>query len=375
MRLTNYRTLAACLLVGILLLVSWLKPLDEVTDDYLSDSIKTGVIIYGISRAINAAVSVIQSAEVSVAIASFAPGQALDPLNDLVERFSEVMTVSLTSLALQKVLAEIAGKQVFNTLLTLAAFAFVISILLTRYQAHATYRILAFRLFAAIVVVRFFIPVMVLANSAVDRLFVDPEVQLETQHLKGIQKAVDSISMAGFDTERGELKQRLAALQRRKADLVGEVQQLKENIATLESSKPARSWWLPEFVTKDPARKKINREIKMLRTMLDGRRGAIEKIDAQKRAIEEKLECLDKKAHGESCSWFEKLKGTGNIIRLPEIDFDQTLNSVIKLMALVVLRSIALPLAFWFLLYRAIKVIWRWGKWLKGATAVAVGGA
>lgn len=358
MKSIDRRTLVTLVLMGAVVLVSWLKPIDEVTQNYLAESIKTGVIIYGVARAINAAVSVAQSAEVGVGV-SVSPGEALDPLNDLVEHFSEVMTVALVSLVFQKVLAEAAGHWLFNGLVTLAASVFLASVFLGRHRA------LAFRLFAIIAVVRLFIPVMVFANGAVDRYFVDPEVQRETQHIKGVQKTVDSITMAGLNGEREELEQVLAKLEGRKSELGREIQQLEQRVEQLESGKSDRAWWLPEAVTRNPQRRKTNEEIEALQTTLETRREAVAENEAEKRVIEEKLECVDKKARGQSCSWLDKLKDTGDFFSFPDIDFDRTLSSMITLMALMVLRAIVLPLAFWFVLYRVVKAIWRWGTSLQ----------
>lgn len=358
MKSLDRRTLVTLVLVGAVVLVSWLKPIDEVTQSYLAESIKTGVIIYGVARAINAAVSVAQSAEVGVGV-SVSPGEALDPLNDLVEHFSEVMTVALVSLVFQKVLAEAAGHWLFNGLVTLAACVFLVSVFLGRHRA------LAFRLFAIIAVVRLFVPVMVFANGAVDRYFVDPEVQRETQHISGVQKTVDSITIAGLNGEREELEQLLAELEQRMSDIGREIQQLEQDIATLEASKADRPWWLPEGITRNPERRKTNEEIEALQNLLEAQRKELAQNEAQKRVIEEKLECVAKKVRGQSCSWLDKLKDTGDFFSFPDIDFDQTLNSMITLMALMVLRAIVLPLAFWFVLYRVVKAIWRWGTSLQ----------
>ena len=66
------------------------------------------MIAFGLARALNGAISVIQGTELELHPAgvgvSFAPGQLIDPINDLVERFSWLMLASSTSLGVQKIL-------------------------------------------------------------------------------------------------------------------------------------------------------------------------------------------------------------------------------------------------------------------------------
>ena len=164
------KQLATILIVALAVALSWLRPIDDFTEDYLSDSIKTAAIIFGIARAINAAISVTQSAEVSVGVASVSPGEVLDPINDLIERFSEVMTVSLTSLVFQRILLGIASHWLFNALVTLAALAVVGTFVVKRHQN------LALRTFAILVIVRLFLSCVILANGTVDRIFLESQV-------------------------------------------------------------------------------------------------------------------------------------------------------------------------------------------------------
>ena len=67
---------------------------------------------FAIARTLDGVISVAQGTEVAVEPGgvgvNFALGQALDPINDLVERFSAAMLVATSSLALQNVLLRIS---------------------------------------------------------------------------------------------------------------------------------------------------------------------------------------------------------------------------------------------------------------------------
>jgi hypothetical protein len=64
--------------------------------------------------AIDAAVSLLQSAEIDVIFASVQLGELLDPINDAIERLSSVMLRAVGSLFLQRIVLEIASSPVFK---------------------------------------------------------------------------------------------------------------------------------------------------------------------------------------------------------------------------------------------------------------------
>ena len=95
------------LFIIILLIISWWGALDGLASVVNGSSIKDAAVIYGVARSINGVISLIQSAEIGAIVGSVHPGELLDPINDLIERFSSVMAWSLSSLVLQKILLSI----------------------------------------------------------------------------------------------------------------------------------------------------------------------------------------------------------------------------------------------------------------------------
>jgi hypothetical protein len=103
----NSRALVSIFIV-LMVGLSSTRVLDDYVDDYTTSSIKNAALTYATARGINALVSMMQSSEVEAGIGvvsgSLTIGELLDPLNDMIERFSTVMTWVLASLAAQKVL-------------------------------------------------------------------------------------------------------------------------------------------------------------------------------------------------------------------------------------------------------------------------------
>jgi hypothetical protein len=84
--------------------------LDSTAEAYFKDSIAKAGVSYGVCRIINGTVSVIQQSTVQLEPAgigmSLAVGQIVDPINDMVERLSDVLVLSITSLGVQEIMYE-----------------------------------------------------------------------------------------------------------------------------------------------------------------------------------------------------------------------------------------------------------------------------
>ena len=82
--------------------LAWTGVLDARSNQYLDSALLGSGAIYATARGINALVSVLQGTEIDAFILTLTIGELLDPVNDLIERFSGVMMLAIGSLALQK---------------------------------------------------------------------------------------------------------------------------------------------------------------------------------------------------------------------------------------------------------------------------------
>lgn len=113
-----FRTGASMILV-LLALIPWLPAVADYPQRsglgavqgearaYLQSATLKAVATFAAARGLNAAISTLQESSLSVGVGvsgNLALGQVLDPLNDLVERFSEVMLISSVALGLQQLL-------------------------------------------------------------------------------------------------------------------------------------------------------------------------------------------------------------------------------------------------------------------------------
>ena len=143
-----------------------------------------------------------QSSEVEAGIGivsgSITIGELLDPLNDMIERFSTVMTWVLASLAAQKVLLLLASHELFLYLVAVLG----ISALLVLFYGRARVQNQVFRAFLVVVFIRFALGLAVTLNSGADYLFIDEQLQQNDAGIESFQSTIIGTEPADdFDTD------------------------------------------------------------------------------------------------------------------------------------------------------------------------------
>lgn len=195
---------------------------DALAAEALQASTERALASFGIAKAINAVISLLQGTELS-----FTPmgvgltltvGELLDPLNDMVERFSWIMLFASASLLIQSFLMKLASSLLLKTLLLLAAAA--LGLLLWRPALLAPYRAALLRLFLVILFVRFFVVgIVALETMSFQTLllptYTEATAQLEQTHreLRSIESATEEPGWFGHSRAMLELKQRLEQLE------------------------------------------------------------------------------------------------------------------------------------------------------------------
>jgi hypothetical protein len=167
--------------------------LDARGSDYYSRAIERAAYTYAIVRGINGLVSVIQGTEIAASPAgvgvTVSAGEILDPVNDLMERFSWVMLISTASLGIQKLLMEIGAWFGFKLLLTLAMGVLLIGIW-TSDRLRVDLTGAAYRMVLLALVIRFGIPLVALASEKVYLLFLEAGMTESTRTLEGIRSDI-----------------------------------------------------------------------------------------------------------------------------------------------------------------------------------------
>lgn len=200
------------LAVVLMVAVSIMKPIDNSSQSQLDSALTRAMIGFGLARTLNGVISVAQGTEFAVQPAgvgvNFSPGEILDPINDLVERFSWVMLLATSSLGVQKILLEVSSWAGISVLLAGAGLFF----LLTRMRNSSVARMadIAGKLLLVMLLVRFLIPVGSLANDWVYKQFLQPRYEQSSAQLEIASNRIREISTRQTQPEQsdGSLKDR-----------------------------------------------------------------------------------------------------------------------------------------------------------------------
>ena len=350
-------------------LFSWSSLLDHPAENYVDESIKNAGLIYASARAINAAVSVAQSANLGVGV-SISIGELLDPINDLIERFSAAMEISITSLAMQKVLLLSVRHDVFKFLLTIVGIVFLISLFMGKYSVPI------FKVFAILFFIRMSLALVLLANFTADKLFLEEELKSGQKNIELFEKEAAAFAGTISNTEMDRMPnilEQLSDVKTRKNNQQQEIENLNNKISELENSldqtREKRPWWDRDLWTNDPETLRIKKELEAIEVSIEEKYAQIEAIDIEIEALQENLACIEKRHQGGSCSWKEKWRNITSKFDMSVLQASYAMNEkvdkLLSLMALVILKSIVFPILFWLLVYRLAKAVWN-GKFTFG---------
>ena len=340
------------LFIIILLIISWWGALDGLASVVNGSSIKDAAVIYGVARSINGVISLIQSAEIGAIVGSVHPGELLDPINDLIERFSSVMAWSLSSLVLQKILLSIFSSYSFKVIFTIfcvfALFANkIIKSLKVLQKVWITFLIVAS--------LRFSIAIVCVLTAALDYSFLQ---KIEQASLETVQSFNSEISagineVASIEDDIDQELEGLKVAKVRLSDLIevsqGELEVLKENLG--EEPKPSL-WGKIRGKEKSPQRLALEQQF-------DEKKLDIKQFKTELKALETQIECAELRSSGESCEGgWSKLKMMFSPEKISQISqkINQTINDLITLLVSLVLTTILLPLTFLYVFLRLLKM-------------------
>ncbi len=191
------KTIALSVVVAAVIALALFKPMDDLGGEYVDDAFQRALLGFAIARGLNGVISVAQGTEIAVQPAgvgvNFAPGQILDPINDLVERFSWIMLLASSSLGVQKMLLAMSGWIGLGVLVAVAA-AFFLLTQWVGFKANDTLKRIAARCFLLLLVLRFMMPLVALGNEWFYQQFLADQYQQSSQQLENISEKIGEIN-------------------------------------------------------------------------------------------------------------------------------------------------------------------------------------
>lgn len=160
--------------LAIMVLSSWAKTFDSISIQHVDAGLKRALFTYASARALNAAISVAQGTEVAIEPGgvgvNFTPGQALDPINDLVEQFSTLMLFACVAFGIQKILISIGGYWLISLVLTSSALGWA-----WLYFRQKNVPIWLTKILVILLMIRFAIPMVTIGTDFLFKKFMATE--------------------------------------------------------------------------------------------------------------------------------------------------------------------------------------------------------
>lgn len=183
-----YRSLVTAVAL-LIVACSWYPPIQDLANEQVDAGLKRAVVSFASARALNAAISVLQGTAVSaqplgVGI-TFTLGEVLDPINDLVERFSEWMLIASVAFGVQKMLLLIGSHWAVSALVS--AFAVLWALLFVYRRAPLWLS----RLLVVLLMVRFAVPAVTLGSDFVFRQMLADDYAQSQAYLELAARQVD----------------------------------------------------------------------------------------------------------------------------------------------------------------------------------------
>jgi hypothetical protein len=171
--------------------------IDRASETQAENALKNALVTFAVARTLNGVISAAQGTEVALEPGGvgvvLSVGEVLDPINDLIERFSAVMLVASSSLGLQALLLKITSWWGVSAFLVVAAVAFLATIWAPESRA-ADYAVPALRVLLMMLFVRFAVPVLIVGTTLISDAFLVSEQQAATAVLESTTADIEEIN-------------------------------------------------------------------------------------------------------------------------------------------------------------------------------------
>jgi len=169
-------------LLPILALLIYLSfPLyNSYTEKYIDNSLKKSLIIYASLKSLNSGISIIKESTIKVGIGvegELAVGNIVSPIYDSIEKFSDLLTISIWMFSLEKIIYEISICKIFYIIVLFTSFLYFFK------QYTFIKNILIILIF-----IRLFMPTSSLMSYYLDHKIFLPKMEKHIKIIKDISK-------------------------------------------------------------------------------------------------------------------------------------------------------------------------------------------
>lgn len=185
-------SIAAILLLAAVLALTPI--LDQRATQTYESLFQRALVTFALARTLNGVISAVQGTELALQPAgvgvTLTPGEILDPVNDLVERFSWIMLGATISLGIQQVLLDFSAWWLLQGVVAVLA----VWLLVLYWQGREGGRRLLVRTLLVALFLRFAVPLTFLANEALYDIFLEPRFAASTEVINSAGEDIKALS-------------------------------------------------------------------------------------------------------------------------------------------------------------------------------------
>lgn len=223
------RIVMLCLFVGLCGL-AWHGGLDRQASSQADALLQRALTTYAVARSLNGVISVAQGTEIAVQPVgvgvTITAGEILDPLNDLVERFSWLVLMASASLGIQLVLTDIFA----TTWITVLLSALVLGASVALFVPQLPGRALILRACALALFARFLFALVTLACALANTAFLAERQDQALATLDEVTTAVAEVPQPALPSDDPSVFDRLGQFLEQQADNL----QIEERLQALQ---------------------------------------------------------------------------------------------------------------------------------------------
>lgn len=379
----------AALVVGVLVIVSWFGFFDTLAEAYINGALLQSGAAFAIAKGLNSIVSVIQTSTFDVGIGagfSITVGEALDPINDLIEDYSDLMKTAIGSLIIQKLLVEIVSDELFKVLLTLSGGAFLASFVVKKGQ----YVNPMFKMFIFFVFVRFLMIAVLVLNSFVDSVFIADKVQKDIDLLQNLTNEIEQENVKSTIHPSGLSEQQIHSLEGQRNNtlnqirsnevqlgihmtelkkLTTELNRLETQLDQFESQIGFKKY--NPLASQAPEVISLTEKVALQERMINALDQEINTLNQAVKAQKNQTKRIQNTLNGLPNSFMESVSGKmtalsegvsdfGNKYDIDQIEnkLKASLDNMLNIMAIFVFKTLILPILFLVLLVKGTNRIW-----------------
>lgn len=189
------------LVVVIFMALALLPQIEAISYESHDKIFKRSLATFAVAKGLNGVISALQGTQIGasfLANVTFSVGEILDPLNDMVERFSWVMLASSVALGVEKLLIEFSGAYGLRVLFLGFGFLFILSLWVSKLRFCKEWM---GKIFFILVLIRFVMPLNEYANSLIFTHYTEPMYTKSTTSLVNAKSKLENISISSSAKE------------------------------------------------------------------------------------------------------------------------------------------------------------------------------